>query len=63
MMDGFTSVSLPNFKRIECQLDSVHAEPGEDSITFAREVADWILARIPKRPRHSTSAPEGQSKL
>ena len=26
-------------------LGKVHAEPGEDKITFANDVADWILAR------------------
>lgn len=26
-------------------LHIVHAEPGQDKITFANDVADWILAR------------------
>ena len=26
-------------------LYTVHAEPGQDKITFANDVADWILAR------------------
>ena len=27
-------------------LSIVHAEPGEDKITFANDVADWMLARV-----------------
>lgn len=36
----------------------VHAEPGEDKITFATDVANWILARS-----NATGAQETKSKL
>lgn len=36
----------------------VHAEPGEDKITFANDVADWILARS-----NATGAQDTKSKL
>lgn len=38
----------------------VHAEPGEDKMIFANDVADWIRARA--RPEIGDS-PEAQSKL
>lgn len=38
----------------------VHAEPGEDKIMFANDVADWILARA--RPE-VVDGPEAKSKL
>lgn len=38
----------------------VHAEPGEDKIRFANDVANWILARA--HPEIG-DRPEAQSKL
>lgn len=49
MMLGFISVGAAVFVvRGGTGADgsgTVHAEPGEDKITFANDVASWILAR------------------
>lgn len=39
----------------------VHAEPGEDKITFANDVADWILARA--EVNHNPSPSPAKSRL
>ena len=51
MRDGTTSVSgrSSNRSRYMSDRSSVHAEPGEDKLNFANDVADWVLARIPNR--------------
>ncbi|KAK4698172.1 hypothetical protein P7C71_g3, partial [Lecanoromycetidae sp. Uapishka_2] len=46
------------FKTYEGWFHKLHAEPGEDKITFANDVADWILARST-----ANSAQETKSKL
>lgn len=38
------------------ELHIVHAEPGDDKIIFANDVADWILARSA-----TTQSTEGQN--
>lgn len=41
----------------------VHAEPGEDKLTFANDVADWILARIDNDTQSLEEDPKAKSKL
>lgn len=41
----------------------LHAEPGEDKLIFANEVADWILRRAGRDTGQTRDAIEGRSKL
>ena len=41
----------------------VHAEPGDDKITFANEIADWILAKVGEKTNQSLNSIENRSKL
>ncbi len=62
MRGGITNVSLGSDVKFDGRADyfPVHAEPGEDKIMFANDVADWILARA--RPE-VVDGPEAKSKL
>lgn len=42
---------------------TVHVEPGEDKITFANDVASWVLARIFPNGEHNSSDSQARSKL
>ena len=55
-MPGKTEVSNTNSKSL-----IVHAEPGEDKITFANDVADWILARA--EVNHDPNPSQAKSRL
>ena len=55
-ISGRTEVSNTNSKSL-----IVHAEPGEDKITFANDVADWILARA--EVNHDPSPSQAKSRL
>ncbi len=64
MKGGSTSVSdLKLLQGKSTELFVVHAEPGNDKITFANEVADWILARVDQGPDQPPDAVENRSKL
>ena len=54
-------LTLLRGQRTKCLL--VHAEPGDDKITFANEVADWILARVDRSTDQSSNSMESRSKL
>lgn len=41
----------------------VHVEPGEDKITFANDVASWVLTRTVAAGKHNSSDPQAKSKL
>lgn len=41
----------------------VHAEPGEDKITFANDVASWVLTRTVAAGKHNSSDTQAKSKL
>lgn len=41
----------------------VHAEPGQDKITYANDVADWILARNGVASKPQFSDPTAKSRL
>lgn len=41
----------------------VHVEPGEDKITFANDVACWVLTRTVAAGKHNSSDPQAKSKL
>lgn len=49
------------FKEYPGWFHKLHAEPGEDKITFATDVANWVLARIDTQKTQAVSEP--QSKL
>lgn len=65
MMGGFISVSDLTERTYEdnTNLVVVHAEPGNDKITFANEVADWILARVDQGSDQSPNTVENKSRL
>ena len=65
MMAGSTSVGgSDQFLRGQgTKFFLVHAEPGDDKITFANEIADWILARVGERTDQSLNSMENRSKL
>ena len=65
MMAGSTSVGgSDQFLRGQgIKFFPVHAEPGDDKITFANEIADWILARVVERTDQSLNTTENRSKL
>lgn len=44
-------------------VDTVHVEPGEDKITFANDVASWVLTRIIPAEEHTRSESQAKSKL
>lgn len=44
-------------------VDIVHVEPGEDKITFASDVASWVLARTVAAREHNSSSSQAKSKL
>jgi acylglycerol lipase len=50
-------VTDKQFKSYDGWFHKLHAEPGEDKITFANDVADWILARSGWDPQRSEDAP------
>ena len=43
--------------------DVVHAEPGQDKITFANDVADWILARAGAAVEPASTRSPAKSRL
>ncbi|KAI9799220.1 MAG: hypothetical protein M1825_004863 [Sarcosagium campestre] len=43
------AVKDKEFKAYEGWYHKLHAEPGQDKIQFANDVADWILARVPQK--------------
>lgn len=47
MMGGIIDVSFLVVRSVLCWTNCgvVHAEPGEDKVTYAKDVVDWILAR------------------
>ncbi|KAL9641126.1 MAG: hypothetical protein Q9204_000305 [Flavoplaca sp. TL-2023a] len=51
------------FRIYDGHYHKLHAEPGEDKATFARDVADWILARSGSAGITSTELKEGKSRL
>lgn len=44
-------------------VDIVHVEPGEDKITFANDVASWVLARTVAAGEHNSNDLQAKSKL
>lgn len=64
MRDGIISVGLNwvcMLRIRSADYCTVHAEPGEDKITFANDVANWILTKT--RTAASRDSAEGRSKL
>lgn len=41
----------------------MHVEPGEDKVTFANDVATWVLARTVAAGEHSASDSLAKSKI
>ena len=64
MMAGIMSVSEKGPCSIMDQVlkdETVHGEPGDDKITYANDIIDWISARLDSKS--STSDVESKSKL
>ena len=65
MMGGIINVNDLEVADVVAKLtvDTVHVEPGEDKITFANDVASWVLARIVPDGEHTSSDSQARSKL
>ncbi|KAI4129067.1 MAG: hypothetical protein LQ338_002417 [Usnochroma carphineum] len=51
------------FRVYEGHYHKLHAEPGEDKVQFANDVADWILARAGKTENTNNASSEARSRL
>lgn len=51
------------FKVYDGWYHKLHAEPGEDKITFAKDVAQWVLARTAAPAEQRSSDSQAKSKL
>ncbi|KAL8914030.1 MAG: hypothetical protein Q9171_001281 [Xanthocarpia ochracea] len=51
------------FRVYDGHYHKLHAEPGEDKLSFARDVADWVLARSGSVETPGRKSSEGKSKL
>lgn len=51
------------FRVYEGYYHKLHAEPGEDKLTFARDVGDWVLARSVVADQEVDPLNEARSKL
>ncbi|KAI4167337.1 MAG: hypothetical protein LQ343_007298 [Gyalolechia ehrenbergii] len=51
------------FRIYDGHYHKLHAEPGEDKLTFARDIADWVLARSVAPDNAVDTLNEAKSKL
>jgi len=51
------------FKAYDGWYHKLHAEPGEDKLTFANDVADWIIARSGTKTSQPLNQAEVKSRL
>lgn len=54
---------VPDRPAIIAEYATVHAEPGEDKITFANDIASWILSRINESENQTLNELQTNSKL